>query len=404
MPPRPVSKRRGMSIRLRLTLTYTALILATGISMLGLVFLVMATIPGYQFQNGPYPSGSIPGAFVVNDRDDIMTIFGFVSLVALALVGTLGGLVSWIVAGRMLRPLTAVIDLARAVDDSSLGERLGYSGPQDEIALLADTIDSMLERLQESFASRSRFAANASHELRTPLSATKTMLQVALKGKHDAATRTTLERLFAVNEQMIATTAALLDLAGTGPVTAWHSVDLRAATAAALAELEPEIRRRRLTLNLHLDLVRVDGNPALLRQLVSNLLRNAVVHNRDDGCIEVALAHTPAGVTLLVGNTGAVLAPEQMPLLLEPFYRAALRTGTGSRSTGHGLGLALVNSIAQSHRAELELTPGTPDGLSVRVFFPVPSTETGEAPAAGDGDTRRGPARIRRRAGTSTSM
>ncbi len=175
---------RRLTIRLRLTLTYTALILLTGGAMLATVFAVLAIVPGYAFTAGPFPYGTTHDLYTINGRDDVLRLFLIVSLPALLVIGGVGGVVSWFVAGRLLQPLRQIAATAERLDDRNLDARIAVDGPHDEIRDVADTVNAMLDRLEASFTSRSRFTANASHELRTPLASMKTMLQVALRSDH----------------------------------------------------------------------------------------------------------------------------------------------------------------------------------------------------------------------------
>ena len=133
----------------------------------------------------------------------------------LALLVVLSGTVGWVLAGRMLRPLSSMNTAAKRAASGDLSQRLALAGPRDEIHDLADTFDHMLASLERSFSVHRRFAANASHELRTPLATTQTMIEVALSdpGASTEDLRRVLGRVLETNRSNRETIDALLDLA-----------------------------------------------------------------------------------------------------------------------------------------------------------------------------------------------
>ncbi|MDN4648651.1 sensor histidine kinase [Curtobacterium sp. PsM8] len=362
---------RRLTIRLRLTLTYTALILLTGGAMLATVFAVLAIVPGYAFTAGPFPYGTTHDLYTINGRDDVLRLFLIVSLPALLVIGGVGGVVSWLVAGRLLQPLRQIAATAERLDDRNLDARIAVDGPHDEIRDVADTVNAMLDRLEASFTSRSRFTANASHELRTPLASMKTMLQVALRSDHTPETARTLDRLHTTVDQMTSITAALLELArGDSDLTA-RPIALRNEVASALRAVDAELVARRLRVSVHLDDAVVPGEPVLVRQLVVNLVRNAVVHNVPAGTIDITVTAQP-DVRLTVANDGRRITPAEAATLTEPFRRLDRTRSDGS---GFGLGLALVQKVATAHGATLDLTPRNDGGLLAVVAFPAVDDE-----------------------------
>lgn len=362
---------RRLTIRLRLTLTYTALILLTGGAMLATVFAVLAIVPGYAFTAGPFPYGTTHDLYTINGRDDVLRLFLIVSLPTLLVIGGVGGVVSWFVAGRLLQPLRQIAATAERLDDRNLDARIAVDGPHDEIRDVADTVNAMLDRLEASFTSRSRFTANASHELRTPLASMKTMLQVALRSDHTRETARTLDRLHTTVDQMTAITAALLELArGDSDLTA-RPIALRNEVASALRAVDAELVARRLHVSVHLDDAVVPGEPVLVRQLVVNLVRNAVVHNVPGGTIDITVTAQP-DVRLTVANDGRRITPAEAATLTEPFRRL---DRTRSDRSGFGVGLALVQKVATAHGATLDLTPRSDGGLLAVVAFPAVDDE-----------------------------
>lgn len=287
--------------------------------------------------------------------------------------------IGWFVAGRVLRPLGVVSAAARRAAAGDLSQRLTLGGPRDEVRQLADTFDSMLGSLEESFAVHQRFAANASHELRTPVATTQTMIDVALADPELTlgAAQALLRRVREVNQAEAETIDGLLDLAAAQAGTLeTQPVELAELVVDVCADLEPLAAEHQVTVQLAagddaaaagdgIDTVAksrrrvVQGDVVLLRQAVSNLVRNGIIHNEPGG--EVLVTAGAAEVT--VCNTGPRLAAADLQSLCEPFVRGAGRAAT--RGRGHGLGLALVQAVATAHQGTLELRANPEGGLTV---------------------------------------
>ncbi|WP_119867645.1 ATP-binding protein [Frondihabitans sp. 762G35] len=360
-----------MTLRLRLTITYAVLVVLTGFSVLAAVAVVLLLIPGYAFTSSQYPSGVLgtPSIMVSNKRD-LLELLAVVAVPVLVLVGGIGAAVGWFVAGRALKPLTDIVRTARTLDGASIDRRIALDGPEDEVRVLADTIDGMLDRLEAAFAVQGRFAANVSHELRTPLTTTKTLLQVASRSEQTPEVEQLLYRLSITNDRTIDITRALLDLAGSNRIDHAENVDLAELARRELADQSETIDDEALVVTEVLRSATVVGHPVLLQLLVRNLVQNAVRHNRRGGDLHVAVGREPGGVVLRVSNSGPRIEEATVPLLTEAFHRTALRTASGAATGGHGLGLALVKSIVETHDARLLLQAGRPDGLVVEVVFP----------------------------------
>ncbi|MFE2886972.1 sensor histidine kinase [Streptomyces sp. NPDC059272] len=287
------------------------------------------------------------------------------SAVGLLVMALLAGLLGWWLAGRALRPVASMTEAARRISDQSLHQRLALSGPDDELHRLADTFDTMLDRLEKAFESQRRFVANASHELRTPLAAQRATLQVGLADPLPEGLAEVREDLLTTNREAEQLINALLLLARSdrGP-DATESVDLAEAARLVTAELSPQAARNGVHLDLSADARPVvPGDPVLLRHLLVNLIRNAIQYNHPDGTVRVRLD----AATVTVTNTGPQVSAERIPALFEPFRRLdADRTAT----TGHGLGLSIAASIAEAHHATLTARPGPEGGLTLTVRFP----------------------------------
>jgi two-component system sensor histidine kinase VanS len=249
-------------------------------------------------------------------------------------------------------------------------------GRNDEFRELADAFDTMLARLEAHVAEQQRLAANASHELRTPLAITQTLLDVA-RNDQDRDTGELVDRLHAVNTRAIDLTEALLLLsrADQRSFTREH-VDLSLMAEDAIETLLPLAEERGLTIETSGELTPTIGSPALLLQMATNLVHNAIVHNLpEQGTVWVMTSAHPKTVVLTVENTGETLTPQLVSTLAEPFRRGTDRIRTDH--AGVGLGLAIVKSITQAHDGTLTLTPRAGGGLCVTVRLPAAPPHTG---------------------------
>jgi len=290
----------------------------------------------------------------------------------LLVFGLVGG---WFLAGRMLAPLTRIADATRVAASGSLDHRIRLEGRNDEFRELADAFDAMLGRLEAHVAGQQRFAANASHELRTPLAIAQTMLEVARTDPH-RDTDEVLERLHTVNGRAIELTEALLLLSRADQRSfTSETVDLSLLVEEVAETLLPMAEQRGLTIETAGERATTSGSHALLQQLTTNLVHNAIVHNLPDhGTVWVSTGVTPDGATparalLTVENTGEVLTPSLVSTLTEPFQRGSERVR--SDHAGVGLGLAIVTSITEAHDGTVTLTARPEGGLRVSVSLPV---------------------------------
>lgn len=369
---------KHLSIRVRLTLTYAGLVTAAGVVLIALVYFYTRYVTLNIEIGGPVGDTAAVPASQTSEVTQVDTnLFDLLSSImrsavgALALLVVLSGTVGWILAGRMLRPLSSMNAAAKRAASGDLSQRLALSGPRDEIHDLADTFDNMLASLERSFSVHRRFAANASHELRTPLATTQTMIDVALSDPQASAEdlRTVLTRVLETNRANRETIDALLDLADAqSGKLAREDVDIEATVRDALGVIAPEVAERDLRVSTHLRAIQVQGDPVLLRQSVSNLLRNAARYNVDGGRITVGMARLDDGVRLTIRNDGPVVPEDKVDSLREPFVRGEGRGRT--RGSGHGLGLAIVTAVATAHGGRLGLSANPTGGLTAVLELP----------------------------------
>jgi two-component system sensor histidine kinase VanS len=312
--------------------------------------------------------GVLPRSFLLRDLASAAAAVLFFLL----MFGLVGG---WILAGRMLAPLTRITDATRLATNGSLSHRIRLPGPKDEFRELADAFDGMLARLEAHVAEQRRFAANASHELRTPLAISKALLDVA-RTDPNRPTGELVDRLHTVNTRAIDLTEALLLLSRAEQRSFTRElVDLSLLAEEATETLLPLAEKRGVTIETSGDITPTIGSQALLLQLIMNLVQNAIVHNLpDQGTVWVKASVRPKTVVLTVENTGEKLSPQLVSTLTEPFQRGTERIH--SDHAGVGLGLAIVKTIIQAHDGTLTLTPRSAGGIRITVELPAISPHT----------------------------
>jgi two-component system sensor histidine kinase VanS len=359
-----VDRAPGLSVRLKLTLSYAGFLMLAGAVLLAAGY--------FSLSRGVHP-GVI---FIVRSHADLLRSFAPIAAIVMAFLLVFGLLGGWFLAGRMLAPLTSITDATRIAATGSLSHRIQLPGRSDEFRELADAFDAMLARLEAHVAEQQRFAANASHELRTPLAITQTLLDVA-RNDLNRDNGELVDRLHVVNTRAIDLTEALLLLsrADQRSFTRVH-VDLSLIAEEATETLLPLAERRGLTIETSGDMTPTIGSHALLLQMTTNLVHNAIVHNLpEQGTVWVTTSVHPKSVVLTVENTGEKLTPQLASTLGEPFRRGTERIRTDH--AGVGLGLAIVKSIAQAHDGALTLTPRDAGGLCVTVQLPAAPPHTG---------------------------
>jgi signal transduction histidine kinase len=385
--------RRHLSARSRLTLLYTSLFALCGAALVLLTYLLVAhTLASptmTEQQTGEATAQCIDGARSAGvaggdakqgcaalyrngvqagasaQRSTTLTHLLTYSLLSLVGVTLLAAVAGWIVAGRILRPVHRITAAARAASEQDLSQRIALQGPRDELRELADTFDSMLDRLDRAFTSQRQFIANASHELRTPLTVMRTAMDVVLakpQPTRDELVSMSAEVRQAVDhcERLI---EALLVLARNDRARALSDpLDL-----AAIAEIALEGRTADgITTVATLDEAPVTGDVVLLERLVNNLLDNAERYNVPGGTLEISTTTRDATSVLRVVNTGTVVPAHMVERLFLPFTRLDERT----RHDGFGLGLTLVSSIATVHGGSVVATAVPTGGLDISVRLP----------------------------------
>ncbi len=384
--------RRHLSARSRLTLLYASLFALGGAALVSITYLLVAhtlhsktrtRIPREVQQAleqclraartgragimqkcaAVYASGVQAGASA--QRSTTLTHLLTYSLLSLAGATLLAAAAGWIVAGRILRPVHRLTAAARAASEQDLSQRIALQGPRDELRELADTFDTMLERLDRAFTSQRQFIANASHELRTPLTVMRTAMDVVLAKPEP--TREELVSMAADIRQAVDHTQRLIEVL----LVLARNDQARALTdtldLAAIAEDALEGRAADgITTTATLDEAPVTGDGVLLERLIANLLDNAERYNIPGGTVAISTTTHDATSVLRVVNTGTVVPADMVERLFLPFTRLDDRT----RHDGFGLGLALVSSIAAVHNGTVHATAVPAGGLDITVRLP----------------------------------
>ncbi len=365
------------TVRLRLTLLYGALFIASGTALLAITYALVwhATYPRLpSAEQRQRPQVQAKAALEIHEHAALMHQLLVSFGIGLAVTAVLSIALGSLVAGRVLRPLRAMTAATQRISDHNLHQRLAVPGPDDELKHLGDTIDDLLTRLEGAFDAQRRFVANASHELRTPLTMMRTALDVAtnkpvppprevsaLAGK----VRLGLDKADRLVENFLTLARAQYNGALD---TSTAALDQLAATL--VAEHRNAIDDQRLTVQQNHRHTLVHGNRALLTHLIDNLIDNAVRHNRPGGWIRVATDTDADAARLVVENGGPILDQSLVGELLQPFRRLA-PDRAGTTETGVGLGLAIVAAIVTTHQGGMDLHARPDGGLRVTVTFPL---------------------------------
>ena len=353
----------GLSVRLKLTLSYAGFLMLAGALLLAAVWaFLLRYVPDRALLVNA--GTSLHGPFPI--RSELLRVFAPRAAAVLAILLVVGLAGGWVLAGRMLAPLDRITAATRAAANGSLAHRIRLPGRRDELRELADAFDAMLAQLEAHVAEQQRFAANASHELRTPLATSQTLLDVA-RNDPDHDHGELVERLHQLNTRAIDLTEAMLVLTRAGQrAFTPEQVDLSLIADEATETLLPLAEKHGVSIETRGEVTPTVGSHALLLQLTTNLLHNAILHNLPEhGTVWVTTIVHPNHVQLIVENTGENLDPRLVPTFVEAFQRGGERVR--SDHAGVGLGLAIVNSISRAHDGTLTLAPRAEGGLRVTV-------------------------------------
>jgi signal transduction histidine kinase len=367
---RPESGRTLRTLRARLALLYATLFLCSGIALLLVTDLPLVNFGHASRATGEGPRGGVGGhSRSITNLPEVLLYSG----IALAVLAVLSVVVGWLVADRALRPLLTITAAARAISASNLDERLSLGDSYEEFRELGETLDDLFARLEAAFDSQRHFVANASHELRTPLAAERTVIQVALADPDASADslRSACQQLLALGEQQERLIDALLTLAvsqrGLRKREVFDLADVAGRTVQARSAVAAD---RGVRVETSLAPATMAGDPNLVESLVTNLVDNALRYNLSGGRIQIATMTAAGAACLSISNTGPVVPQGDVGRLFEAFRQ--LDDDRTSHDAGHGLGLAIVRSIAVAHGASLTARARPEGGLDITVSFRPP--------------------------------
>ncbi|MBT1175317.1 sensor histidine kinase [Bifidobacterium sp. LC6] len=319
-----------------------------------------------------------------------------VSIIALAVFGLIAVLAAWLIGTMLSRRVTAVDKQVSSLQPNDLSARINVKPGHDDIDRLVDSINGMLDRVEASAAAERRFVSNASHELRTPIAAVETNLDAPLsQGRFPADVEPSVRRALAANRRGAELVQALLTLSriqsgtiGGDKAQIASSIDLHEFVEQSLVDIDDAVAQAKIAVSIEGDAA-VSANPALLGLAVSNLLRNAAVHNVDNGSIDIAIStamHTNAavegnadddsngadsqsttGVMLTVTNSTDETLPDDLAELIQPFHRG--QNSRISATPGVGLGLSIADAACQAMHATLELSQPEPTKFQATIRF-----------------------------------
>jgi signal transduction histidine kinase len=392
--------------RLRLTMLYGVLFLASGAGVLAITYLLVSDTTKIGFYiNAGHRSGIMPSApgttlsapgttdsvrsgqlsgaaaaavrraqllpqLLQQHASDLHHMLIW-SAIALAIMAVISIALGYYVAGRVLNPLRTITTTARAISARNLSERLALDGPEDEFKALGDTLDDLLTRLQTAFDAQQHFVANASHELRTPLSWERSLVEVALADPDPTieSFQCMCQELLAASDQQQRLIEALLTLATSERGLDHHQpIDLSTLADSLLLAPWPEADQLEIAITAMIDPAPTTGHAALAERLIANLIDNAIHHNTPGGHVEITTGVRDQHAFVTVTNSGPMIPVDEIQRLFQPFQR--LGGARTQHTNGHGLGLSIVQAIATAHDATIT-THAQPDGgLAIEVSFP----------------------------------
>ncbi|HWP43555.1 MAG TPA: ATP-binding protein, partial [Blastocatellia bacterium] len=318
---------------------------------------------------------SQPLEAVEEELESLREIFYYVVPVALAMAG-MGG---WLLARKGLAPVVAMSERAREIGAGDLDRKLPVVNPRDELGQLAITFNELLSRLGAAFAQQRQFMADASHELRTPLSVMRTTAGVTLEqpSRDEAEYRDALRM---IDEQIRRLTRIVEDMfilaradAGRYPLRkVGFYLDELIQEAVRAADVLASSKDVAIEITASSESP-FHGDEDLLRQMILNLLDNAIKYTPPGGAVRLSLTRRQQEHVIEVSDTGAGIPAEAQPFIFERFYREekARSRSEKANGSGAGLGLAIARWIAEAHAGRLELARSDKSGSTFRVTLPI---------------------------------
>jgi signal transduction histidine kinase len=301
---------------------------------------------------------------------DRLRIWSLLAVVGLAVASGVGG---YVLSGMMLRPVRDITEVASEISATNLSRRINHQGPDDELKLLADTFDSMIGRLETSFAQQRQFVQDASHELRTPLAAIRMNIEVAEMDPDVSGDdyRVLLETVKTQTDRLTRLSEDLLLLSTNGhEAFETEPVDTRALVREVVSQLEPLAAARKVSfaVNAAAD-VEAQASSDTLYRCVFNIVDNAIKYSGEGATVTVSSRREGEDAVIEVRDTGPGIAPEEAAHVFDRFYR--VDKARSREMGGSGLGLAIARWIAEKHDGRISLDSEPGKGTKVTVDLPA---------------------------------
>lgn len=380
---------KRLSLQWRITLLTALLIAGTCICLNLLLYhsgaVSIDSLNGFVFEYTPespeYPDGlaieisdSQMSEFISRFSDeayDVKTDFGRKGWLITVAVTIVSAAIAYFVSGQALKPLRKLSQQAEKIDQDSISDIRLNEDTVKEFRQLSISVNLMLDRLSESFATQRQFSGNAAHELRTPLAIMQTKLEL-FAAEHKNMEGDTAELVRSQAEQLDRLSRlvhTLLEMSNLSSAPRSDRIELAALVEEIITDLTPLASQNDITMEQDCDNVVITGSDALIYRLVFNLIENAVKYNRRGGSVSVSVHKENSDVVVRVSDTGCGIPEEYRESIFQPFFR--VDKSRSRQMGGVGLGLALVHEIAVLHGGSVRAEPGNKVGTVFIVTLPA---------------------------------
>lgn len=379
---------KRLSLQWRITLLTALLIAGTCICLNLLLYhsgaVSIDSLNGFVFEYTPESSEDPDGlAIEISDSQmsefisrfsdeayDVKTDFGRKGWLITVAVTIVSAAIAYFVSGQALKPLRKLSQQAEKIDQDSISDIRLSEDTVKEFRQLSISVNLMLDRLSESFATQRQFSGNAAHELRTPLAIMQTKLELFaaehknLEGDTAELVRSQAEQL----DRLSRLVHTLLEISNLSSAPRSDRIELAPLVEEIITDLTPLASQNDITMEQDCDNVVITGSDALIYRLVFNLIENAVKYNRRGGSVSVSVHKENSDVVVRVSDTGCGIPEEYRESIFQPFFR--VDKSRSRQMGGVGLGLALVHEIAVLHGGSVRAEPGNKSGTVFIVTLP----------------------------------
>jgi len=380
---------KRLSLQWRITLLTALLIAGTCICLNLLLYhsgaVSIDSLNGFVFEYTPESSEDPDGlAIEISDSQmsefisrfsdeayDVKTDFGRKGWLITIAVTIVSAAIAYFVSGQALKPLRKLSQQAEKIDQDSISDIRLNEDTVKEFRQLSVSVNLMLDRLSESFATQRQFSGNAAHELRTPLAIMQTKLEL-FAAEHKNMEDDTAELVRSQEEQLDRLSRlvhTLLEMSNLSSAPRSDRIELAPLVEEIITDLTPLASQNDITMEQDCDNVVITGSDALIYRLVFNLIENAVKYNRRGGSVSVSVHKENSDVVVRVSDTGCGIPEEYRESIFQPFFR--VDKSRSRQMGGVGLGLALVHEIAVLHGGSVRAEPGNKVGTVFIVTLPA---------------------------------